>query len=501
MTTRCGGRYDGVLKGDVIYFPHDGPQRTAETLTERVESLLGGEEFRLVLVGPEGERDNMVSWMLERSLVHARAHVCYNHLILRRAIDQAMGNPVLTPIPDFAEIQRVLASVHKRLSTHARHLSTQTAKDIEVRQETETDDIATVRQPAEELSAVALVSSSAGNADVLRSSVQAVQRAMRGTEGGNDVADSTAEDEDDNISSQENAVTPGTVARSRNPLNEWRNNGLHLMKLFRDTFPLMRYERCESDVLDEDANGEATYRSWPLTANGTLSNTQTRHLLLQFTTVAATNAALIFVLANQKQRHAVVRSVSARVHNTAFDRFVELVNSDDFWQRLEQANNAPDSVQARKLQRELLPLLALAGKSKPWGRVERGAFQAEILGTAERHGDPCVFATISPDDVHQVLTIRLAFRSAANQGFPSFAGAATAEASNTANLLHALRTGAAYTEGDDVHEFTMTFDDGKLQRLAATNAVATSLMYQVFVHINMHICTCSYIHGLIHKYI
>ena len=44
------------------------------------------------------------------------------------------------------------------------------------------------------------------------------------------------------------------------------------------------------------------------------------------------------------------------------------------------------------------------------------------LGTAERHGNPSAFFSISPDDVHQTIAIRLSMPSKSNSGFPAFGG-------------------------------------------------------------------------------
>ena len=57
------------------------------------------------------------------------------------------------------------------------------------------------------------------------------------------------------------------------------------------------------------------------------SDTHTRHLLLQFTGVAAKKQALIFVLANQKQRHAVLHSIAMRVKHHSFADFMALIGT------------------------------------------------------------------------------------------------------------------------------------------------------------------------------
>ena len=57
-----------------------------------------------------------------------------------------------------------------------------------------------------------------------------------------------------------------------------------------------------------------------------------------------------------------LRAVSARVNSSSFERFCELIGSDDFWERLEAAATDPEGEAAKRVQRELVPLLSIAGK-------------------------------------------------------------------------------------------------------------------------------------------
>ena len=97
---------------------------------------------------------------------------------------------------------------------------------------------------------------------------------------------------------------------------------------------------------ESQADGTERVSSKPLTANGTLTDAETSHLLLQFMTVAANDAALIFVLANQKQRHSVIRSVKSRVKSTAFEEFFKLTDEPGFWEKLDEAADDPESMTA-----------------------------------------------------------------------------------------------------------------------------------------------------------
>ena len=83
-----------VLEGGrapTVVFPHDGPQVAKVSLQERIRWLLA--DVRIVLVGPNGQRDNLAKWLLGRTVLVARARVLYNHLTIRHQLDKAMGIP------------------------------------------------------------------------------------------------------------------------------------------------------------------------------------------------------------------------------------------------------------------------------------------------------------------------------------------------------------------------------------------------------------------------
>ena len=80
----------------------------------------------------------------------------------------------------------------------------------------------------------------------------------------------------------------------------------------------------------------------------------------------AKESSLLFVLANQKQRHAVLRSVGVRVKRTSFDEFKKIVNGEAFIPDLKAAIENPRSEEAAKIKKKVLPMLSLAGKRTPW---------------------------------------------------------------------------------------------------------------------------------------
>ena len=82
---------------------------------------------------------------------------------------------------------------------------------------------------------------------------------------------------------------------------------MHIVEMFRGTYPLRRFESSPGHEVTGAAADPGTKKLWfPLSANGSLSLVQTRHLLLQFTNVAAHDVAQVFVPANQLRRHSVL---------------------------------------------------------------------------------------------------------------------------------------------------------------------------------------------------
>ena len=77
---------DASIKGDTIYFPHDGPK----------EAWLRGADYRVLFVGADDKHDKLAQWLLKRNDIQVCPHRCHNYLALYAAIDRAMGNPKVT---------------------------------------------------------------------------------------------------------------------------------------------------------------------------------------------------------------------------------------------------------------------------------------------------------------------------------------------------------------------------------------------------------------------
>jgi len=146
-----------------------------------------------------------------------------------------------------------------------------------------------------------------------------------------------------------------------------------------------------------------------------------RHMLLQYTGRFARNQEFILLLANKTQRHAYARAVSARVKSNerAIDGFVELIHDDTFIPDLEKGIKNPRGKEAAKVLRRIQPLLVSCNAKIPFSSVARNADITKLYNMRRCVGLPAWFITISPDDVHNPMALRMAMWTSSCDGFPT----------------------------------------------------------------------------------
>lgn len=386
-----GERQVSGLKGNLIFFPHEGPRgflaalSTRLSLSERLDYLLAA-DLRVVMIGPSGSRDNLGKWLINRDVLRLRADVCVLHLSIRRALDLALGNPDPTPEIDAderAEFVRRVASFPDELHEKVRHADS-AAEDIERRELNERHDTAGVRNAEEDdqaMPAVAVLSSSDACSGTMQAAVDAARQLMTGNSvnSADGDADNDADGGDEQRASgarhpsQVNDAAT-SISRSSVPCSEFLDNGINLARLFRHVMPLLRIVRTTS------ADGVVNNESWPLTANSVLGVEECRHLLLQFTNIPANCLPLICVLGNQMQRFSTIRSVGAAALTASFTRLLEVLGKDNFWSELAHVCELMSHVATQNdkkvldMQARLLPMFRYAGQSKPWGRQVHRCF-------------------------------------------------------------------------------------------------------------------------------
>ena len=134
--------------------------------------------------------------------------------------------------------------------------------------------------------------------------------------------------------------------RSAQPLNEFTDNATLLYGAFWPLFPLRA----------------------GLRGDGPLTPASRRHLLTQFHNAFAHSPQLIFLLADQVQRHAAARGVALRVKadTDSFNTFAATVaNEGSFLERLEAAKNDPLSRESRALLKHVSRFVVSSGKAIP----------------------------------------------------------------------------------------------------------------------------------------
>ena len=145
------------------------------------------------------------------------------------------------------------------------------------------------------------------------------------------------------------------------------------------------------------------------------------HYMNQFTGSMARESQFYFFLSNQRRRHEATRSASLRVKNTpkAFEKFDYLVNNADFHRASERAVKNPLGKDAQDILKSTAPYIQMSGKHVAFSPMERNDAMTSLCAITQRYGTPSVFLTVSPDDTHHPMTLRIAFPSTSNVKFPA----------------------------------------------------------------------------------
>ena len=151
-----------------------------------------------------------------------------------------------------------------------------------------------------------------------------------------------------------------------------------------------------------------------------LSSKECIHLLLQFTTAAASCQPLMFHLFDQKQRHETIRAVHAKTkEKQQWDKFVNEFMSPLFQDKLRKAVANPNSRAGKYVMKKLAPMLESSGKSATFGALESARSKGEIIALGRRFGCAPTFLTFAIDDVNSATAIRMTMRSSDNNEYPS----------------------------------------------------------------------------------
>ena len=395
------------LDGDVQGIVQTKTESWIEKITEAASWAKS--TFKVTLLGPTGVQDNLWQWIIDKNFILARSAVLFNHSRVRHFLDHVVLNNTFEPkfepdISKLPELAHVMRDLVENMKLKATTISDPLSCTVEQITQIDTDDVAAVRD-ADQGGAFGYVSV-VESTEVDSSTRPTYFETIRNTTSG--------------------ATKEAVIHRGENPVNEFVDNGANIMRLFRSHFPLMQLDYTGKTTVSSTGSkapisGGKKVVSRPLQAKGTVTVTDMRHMLLQYPAQIAKELPLIFYLANQTQRHAVLRNTSVRVQHGQEKRFHAMMNDPAFEKRLTDAIADPNTADANQLFRTCVQIFTSVGQSKPWSAHQRRAMLPRMYALADRHAQASIFYTIAVDDTRSAFTVRLSIPSKTNAHFPGFA--------------------------------------------------------------------------------
>ena len=132
----------------------------------------------------------------------------------------------------------------------------------------------------------------------------------------------------------------------------------------------------------------------------------------------------MFLLFNQKQKHAAAQAIAATVKMKpeAFKQFGDWVADPTFVDQLRAAQEDPTSAKSKKLVGKIMRHLAMINKKIPYTVAERRGAMSHLYALVYHFGMPSIYFTFSPDDTFSTMNIRLSYPQKNNQEFPASEG-------------------------------------------------------------------------------
>ena len=459
------------IKGCCIAFSHDSPKVCSDLLSK--ENILS--DIGIHFVGPEGSYDTLLQKTRTTKSVHlfARAHVVYQWLhVLKMVHPLYRDEPDLPPFEVFQS--RLDGTIDELL---ARSLSTTDGDAVE-RTNIARDDVAGIRSTSQ----IGPRHSSTNN-------------------------DNEVQEEGGELSLRYTYLTYSEKTEFNahtDSTHEFLSGAARTLGVNVD-FEREKYKEAQSrrsaDPVNEfsDEGKDALVGGWPdifllgmdSAKRGCLSDKQIIHLLMQFTTSAASCQLLLFYLFDRKQRHGTIQSMSAKIKQDprAFENFTKTFMSTSFQQDLQRAVADPEGRAAKKVMSKLVPVMTAGSRKVSFGALQRRSTAGEILAMGRKYGAASNFLTVSVDDVNSPGVLRMAFRSCDNINFPAHC---------PDSLLEAMQLGDDYVyenRADCIHcahgqkcelghsgEIRIPCGWEHLAKKATQNPVSVALHYKKLIH-------------------
>ena len=396
-----GDRKRRRLEGHTINFPHT-PKGVDHAAFGEAAIKSAIDAVRPCFVGPSGQQGKLERAALLIDDLRLRPEVLFNFLTIRAALH----GDALPPAVD--EIQSMLTECDKRarMRANASHVGSDA-----IVQQTRGSDVAGVRACAQsdaqahadgeedssddeddeavQMEHVGVIEFPDGEMSAVINGIDAVVQkrdesaagAPDGVACGRDAGGSSAG------ASSGDAATTAAAADGR----------ADRLELQRGDVPLDDYM----------GDAEALYGAWwPLfilrrgvLPGKAMRRKKLRHLFCYYDNRFAHDMQLLFHIANTVMRHAVNTAVSVTVKSksSAFQKFQEFVNDEDFLSLLHAAKQNPTGKEAREVLKRVYSFINLAGKSVPWGSRERAFECTKLMATHRSEGPGSIFYSMAPD--------------------------------------------------------------------------------------------------------
>ena len=196
-----------------------------------------------------------------------------------------------------------------------------------------------------------------------------------------------------------------------------------------DPSPPLAVKRGQQPLNEFTENDRLFYWSFPfvfllgrgLKTIGSMSQTTSRHLQLQFTGTAATVCRLTHLILDQYQRHANTRHDAAflKQNPTSFAEFAKWQSETEFSLNLKEAAKHPERAKSKKNCERIMKHVNVNSNKIPFTTSARKNAMSKLLANCNYYGLPSIFLTFAPDDVHRVLKNRLSMPQHSTIDFPA----------------------------------------------------------------------------------
>ena len=414
------------LRAHSILFRHDSPDIASLTLMmdqiNRQECPTAmNDMFRKTLtiefVGHAHSIDLIARKLRCQTHLQTRAHVIYQHLAIFQRCHTLYKKMTCLKLPSFKNLSLGLDVVYEGIMTNCIAVTDRSVINADLVQGDDVSQVRTHILTDEEANALneSSMNHNKSKNDMHLSTSCVKRHELKSTK----LNHPDSNEEVFNKEIIQKAAEAFGIQTAVNQQTENSNGGHTIYKSEREGEPLNEF--LEMEELLTGAFPTIFMFGNAYNQKSSLNHCQIEHLLLQFTNAAATNKELLFYLHDCQERHKVINNFAAKVRKDpkAFETYASMVKDQNFQEMLQQAVLQPTSKVAKKVLKTVLPVLSFGGKNTMAGALGDTTSLSRAMAMAKRYGPPSVMLTVTPDDINNPTSFRLACKSHSNISFPA----------------------------------------------------------------------------------